>query len=124
MQVFNTLLNRMARERCSIPTVIIHYDPSLRDLGVWFWCVVQSRLLILQQYSYPRRPVTNTGGHVTPSELWDLRTTHDFKTPCCLCAFNTDGNYTECAIYRAHNGEFGGEYVASCAYGRCGYIGM
>jgi hypothetical protein len=71
---------------------------------------------------YSLRPVTSAGHRVTPTELWAHRRTHDFRTPCCLCAHETGGVYTECDISQALDGEYYGEYVARCTYGRCGYL--
>jgi hypothetical protein len=55
----------------------------------------------------------------------DHRSVYDFRAPCCLCAseFTAEPQYTECAIYVALNGEYGDEYVAGCAFDRCGYLG-
>jgi hypothetical protein len=73
-----------------------------------------------------RRPVTEWGERVTPSDMLSYRISHQFKTPCCLCAtHNTtdDTRYTECAIFRSVHGEYAGEYVAGCASSSCGYQG-
>jgi hypothetical protein len=37
IQLYNPLLDRMDQERRSLPTIILHYDPDVRDLRVWFW---------------------------------------------------------------------------------------
>lgn len=60
---------------------------------------------------------------MAPEKLIDFRTSHEFKAPSCLCASNAAGiDYTESDIYVAVEGEFWGEYVASCATDRCGYL--
>lgn len=53
------------------------------------------------------------------------RFVHDFRAPSCLCAseFIAEPQYTECAIYLDPDGEYNGEYVAGCAFDRCGYLG-
>jgi hypothetical protein len=71
------------------------------------------------------RPITETGIRVAPPELMHHRVLYDFKSPSCLCAsdFIIDPQYTECAVYFASTGKYKGEYVAGCAFDRCGYIG-
>jgi hypothetical protein len=32
-------------------------------------------------------------------------------------------DFIEAAIYKASEGEYGGQYVAACAKNKCGYIG-
>ena len=55
----------------------------------------------------------------------DYRGLYDFRLPSCLCAieFVASAQYTECAVYLPPNGEYTGEYVAGCAFDRCGYLG-
>lgn len=61
--------------------------------------------------------------HVPPSDFDIYRANHDFQAPCCLCAIDTVNTYTKCAIFVDMKGLYAGEYVAGCAYDRCGYLG-
>ena len=70
------------------------------------------------------RPISEEGMHITPADLSNHCITHEFKTPCCLCACNfADARYIESTIYLATDGPYFGEYVAVCASGTCGYFG-
>jgi hypothetical protein len=71
-----------------------------------------------------QRPVDNAGNHVTLTALEDHRVSNVFRGPSCLCAYTTGVTYTESAIYMAVDGPNFGEYVASCATSRCGYLSM
>jgi|SRR5258708_7860352 hypothetical protein len=78
---------------------------------------------LIQSTTY-QRPVTPEGARVTPSDFNSYRNNHDFRAPCCLCASDAPENgYTECAIYIPLEGQYKGEYVAGCAFNRCGYLG-
>lgn len=35
-------LVRIQRQQRLLPSIILHFDPALRDLGAWFWYVVTS----------------------------------------------------------------------------------
>jgi len=86
--------------------IILHYDRRSQDLRPWFW------------------PVNPSGARVPPSDLSRHRITNEFQAPCCLCvsgSANRNG-YTECAVYLTIRGPYFGEYVAGCAFGRCGYM--
>lgn len=64
------------------------------------------------------------GKRVTPEQLPKFCALHEFKAPGCLCASNAAGaEYSESDVYLAVDGDFWGEYVASCAADRCGYLG-
>jgi hypothetical protein len=67
--------------------------------------------------------VTPDFEQVTPTDFHLYRLEYDFLLPCCLCASNTPGIYTECAIDVPLMGQYKGEYVVVCAYGKCGYFG-
>lgn len=70
-----------------------------------------------------RRPVTEDGERVTPSDLEDYRITHKFKAPSCLCGCKANNaSYTESAIYIDRDGPYPGEYVAGCASDSCDYL--
>jgi hypothetical protein len=70
-----------------------------------------------------RRPVTEDGQRVTPSDLADYRITHQFRAPSCLCGCKTNNaSYAETAIYIAKDGPYSGEYVVGCASDSCGYL--
>jgi hypothetical protein len=71
-----------------------------------------------------QRPVDDAGNRVTPAALEDHRVSNVFRGPSCLCAYTAGDAYTESAIYMAVDGSNFGEYVASCATGRCGYLSM
>ncbi|KIM71671.1 hypothetical protein PILCRDRAFT_830210 [Piloderma croceum F 1598] len=49
---------------------------------------------------------------------------HQMLGPCCLCplAYPTGPDFVEAAIYMVPAGLLSGEYVASCAKGRCDYF--
>lgn len=121
--LYSRFLSRIEHEQRKTPTIILHYDSHSRDLRVWFWYAF-SHVNIVYTEICLRRPVSNIGVRVPPTDLFDYRSTHDFKTPCCLCACKAYGSYTETAIFRALDGPYAGEYVASCASGSCGYMGM
>jgi len=98
-------LRRIRRQERLNYALILHYDYESGDLRPWFW------------------PVAENGQRVTPSDLLNHRLSHQFRVPCCLCAYNTTtAIYTESAIYLAIQGEFSGEYVAGCATDSCGYL--
>jgi hypothetical protein len=60
VQLYAPLLDRIRREYHSFPTIILHYDPEIRDLTVWFWWVPTCVTLLACTYlsakaCYPRR---------------------------------------------------------------------
>jgi hypothetical protein len=69
------------------------------------------------------RPVSDAGERISPSELSDYRVTHNFRLPCCLCAFGREPIIVEAAVYVYRAGELSGLYVAGCATDCCGYLG-
>lgn len=71
------------------------------------------------------RPVDYAGQRFNPSDLVTHRLTHDFLGPGCLCSLRDPQrpDFVESAIYLSTMGSTTGEYVASCAYGQCGYFG-
>jgi hypothetical protein len=73
----------------------------------------------------PSRPST-IKARIPPSELRDHRTSHQMLGPCCFCplAYPKGPDYVEAAIYEVLRGSLLGEYVASCARGKCDYFGM
>ena len=64
---------------------------------------------------------------ISPDKWREYRENHEFLNPSCLCAlFQRQSKvhcYTEAAIYLPLNGRYGGEWVAECAKGSCGYLG-
>jgi hypothetical protein len=87
-------------------------------------CCCRAFKLLIYSCPFSRRPVTEAGERVTPSDLTAYRISHDFIGPCCLCAHDADmPQYVESSIYMAFDGPFFGEYVASCATNRCSYLG-
>lgn len=67
-----------------------------------------------------------SGERVSPSMLEAYQRSHEFRAPCCLCAFIDDGEYTESEIgivEAVHPTILTGQYVALCARRRCGYFG-
>ncbi|KAH6866051.1 hypothetical protein BKA70DRAFT_1454641 [Coprinopsis sp. MPI-PUGE-AT-0042] len=109
------------KTRNSAPT-ILHWSPRKKDLEVWYW------------------PTDVDGQRIAPSELEAHRRTHEFRSPCCLCAADGthpsgfESSYTEAQIgivtklpNEGLQSEYGcyaltGEYVAICAQRRCGYL--
>ncbi|TFK78443.1 hypothetical protein K466DRAFT_606979 [Polyporus arcularius HHB13444] len=87
---------------------VLQYDATQRVLATWLW------------------PAKSDGDPVPPNELRLSRVTHDFLGPCCLCPrfFRDMGTFVESSILIAPCGAFSGEYVASCAQGRCGYVAL
>jgi hypothetical protein len=71
------------------------------------------------------RPINEDGERVPPSDLSAFRVLYEFRGPCCLCAFRYLDltAYTETAILLCTEGQFVGEYIATCANDRCGYFG-
>jgi hypothetical protein len=67
------------------------------------------------------RPVLSSGQRVASSDFNNYRTAREFAFPYCHCTQN--GVAIESAIYVTVEGEFWGEYVATCAADRCGYLG-
>jgi hypothetical protein len=76
---------------------------------------------------FVHRPVSG-GRHVPPAELHQYRETHQYLGPGCLCPLleplMEEPVFTEAAIYLTTFGHYGGEYVAECAKGQCGYLGQ
>lgn len=129
------------KTRNSAPT-ILHWSPNKKDLEVWFWCLI----FLSHRRGTPahgfNRPTDSNRQRIAPSELEAHRRTHEFRSPCCLCAADGthpsgfDSSYIESQIglVRTHpdhlrQTEYGrynlnGEYVAVCAQRRCGYLGM
>jgi hypothetical protein len=93
-------------------------DHGIGEIMVLFCVRVNDNLLHVQ------RPVDDAGNRVTPTALEDHRVSNVFRGPSCLCAYTTGDAYTESAIYMAVDGSNFGEYVASCATGRCGYLSV
>jgi hypothetical protein len=42
VHLYAPLLDRIYREHHLFPSIILHYDPEIRDLTIWFWYVVVS----------------------------------------------------------------------------------
>jgi hypothetical protein len=57
--------------------------------------------------------------------MHDYRMSHRMLRPCCLCPEidATKPDFVESAIYVASNGDWEGQYVATCAKDLCGYYG-
>jgi hypothetical protein len=76
---------------------------------------------------FVHRPVSG-GRRVPPAELRQYRETHQYLGPGCLCLLleplSEEPVFTEAAIYLTTFGRYGGEYIAECAKGRCGYLGQ
>ena len=69
-----------------------------------------------------QRPST-TEEWIRPEDLVAYWVSHQ---PCCLCPL-VDPNapdFMELAMYRVTDGKFLGQFVATCAHNRCGYIGV
>ena len=80
---------------------------------------------LLTNTMIPSRPST-TEARIEPSELRGHRMSHQMLGPCCLCplAYPRGPDFSESAIYVVSgHGSLSGEYVASCARGRCDYFG-
>jgi hypothetical protein len=63
---------------------------------------------------------------VHPSDLRSYRLSHRMLGPCCLCPLvdKSGPDFMEAAIYVVvSTGALSGEYVASCALGKCSYFG-
>jgi len=73
---------------------------------------------------YLLRPASDEA-RVHPQDLEDHRISHQMLGPCCLCplAEATQPDFVEAAVYPASVGPYAGQYVASCAQGRCNYFG-
>ena len=71
------------------------------------------------------RHINDRGERVTPSDFEAYRMSYDILGPCCLCPFQFRdiGNFKEAAVSMMSRGRYVGEYVATCADGRCHYIG-
>jgi hypothetical protein len=70
------------------------------------------------------RPIADGGSRLPPSDFDAHRVDHDFRAPSCLCASDSPRNgYSECAVFVSLTGEYSGEYIAGCPYGRCGFVG-
>ena len=50
---------------------------------------------------------------------------YNMSGPGCFCPLLNarKPDFVEAAIYRATSGHYSGEYVATCAKNRCGYLG-
>ena len=71
-----------------------------------------------------QRPST-TEEQIRPENLTAHWVSHQMLGPCCLCPL-VDPNapdFVESAMYRATDGKFLGQFVATCAHNRCNYIG-
>lgn len=73
---------------------------------------------------YVSRPST-IHERIPPSELSSHRNSHRMLGPCCLCpmADQYAPDFVESAIYRKTDDPYSGEWVATCARNKCGYIG-
>ena len=97
-------------------------------LTVWKWSVATLSSWFRMQKLIFDRPVNVDGERVPPSELSDYRLSHWFRGPCCICPANSSSarersRFTEAAILLVADGRLAGQYVVSCARGRCGYVG-
>ena len=87
---------------------------------------------VLTVYIRPCDP--STGIRIPPGGFEAHKRTHDFRTPCCLCAFLDNDEYTEShvGVVESLVGEnhvqsrsiSNGEYIAVCGRNRCGYFGQ
>ena len=62
---------------------------------------------------------------IKPENLETYRVSHQMLGPCCFCPL-VDPNaldFVESAMYRATDGKFLGQFVATCARNICSYIG-
>jgi hypothetical protein len=61
---------------------------------------------------------------IQPCKLHDHCMSHQMLGPCCFCplAYPSGPDFMEAAIHMVLKGLFAGEYVASCAKGRCNYF--
>jgi hypothetical protein len=103
---------------------VLQYNRENDQLQIWAWWVIVICPAVEDSPFTVSRPATGNT-RVRPSELRDYRESHRLLGPCCLCPM-IDGNgpdYVESAIYEVSLGLFRGEYVASCARERCGYVG-
>ncbi|KAJ3521852.1 hypothetical protein NMY22_g12142 [Coprinellus aureogranulatus] len=79
----------------------------------------------LELFPWPLRP--GTSERIPPSDWEPFRKTHIFRAPCCLCALLDNKPYTESrvAVVEIISGDPDGpkgEYIATCAKQRCGFI--
>ena len=82
---------------------------------------------------FSNRPCDPQSGElIAPSQLEDHCRTHLVRPPCCLCPIATGKGYSSSRISIVQASQpdsdgstsiLNGEYVASCASGRCGYFG-
>ncbi|KIM36358.1 hypothetical protein M413DRAFT_31775 [Hebeloma cylindrosporum] len=101
------------------PYGILPYNRRIRVTkdAVLQW---NNRKRALEEFYWP----VLDGQRVPPSEFSDLRKTHVFSNPSCLCAMESaDGSlYTESAVFRTRTPGLAGEYVAACARKKCKYF--
>jgi hypothetical protein len=119
-------LQRIYHQQEVAPGVILHYDTASQDLRVWLWYVIDIVCHRGRCFNfYCLRPVSRDGSRVTPADLAAHRIAHEFLAPCCLCASKPimGIGYIETVIYRLTHGVHFGDYVAACAFDRCGYFG-
>lgn len=67
------------------------------------------------------------GEKIPPSWFDQYLHTHDWRAPCCLCAFLDEEQYTESTVRLVEKAcpdgiDIDRCYVAMCATGRCGYF--
>lgn len=72
------------------------------------------------------RPQNASGDHIPPAALLNHCISNNLLKPCCLCLLKdiTKPTFVEASFDLAKEGAFSGEYIAKCAEGFCGYIGM
>lgn len=62
------------------------------------------------------RPLNDVGERLTPEALLTFGTSNWFARPCCLCPHRSQAIcYAQCDIHIDEDGEYLGEYVATCA---------
>lgn len=104
-------------------------------IPLWYWptltLVVVSISFILLHVApstyniYVARPST-TNSHIVPSELSSYRNSHRMLGPCCLCplADQYPPDVVESAIYQKSDDPHSGEWVVTCSWNKCGYMGQ
>ena len=97
---------------------ILQYDVPCQALVPFLWYVHTYHLIPI--FLSPDRPALSDPNNRVPVHRFDnYKATHEFRSPGCLCPVLNGTMDNESVVFEAS----GGEYIAVCAKGICGYVG-
>lgn len=104
---------------------LLHYSYDVDAVVEFSWYVVDTFPADVLNSQF--RPTNLLYDRIPPSEWYQYREVHDFRTPCCLCPIDPDyGFYAETAIVLVPSpaSDGTGQYAATCAKNICCYLGV